>query len=36
VTGAKFPFVLYVSVATPHRVVKQEFVGQPFVIELVK
>jgi hypothetical protein len=36
VTGAKFPFVLYVSVAAPHRVVKQEFVGQPFVIELVK
>lgn len=36
VTGARFPFVLYVSVAAPHRVVKQEFVGQPFVIELVK
>lgn len=36
VSGARFPFVLYVSAATPHRVVKQEFVGQPFVIELVK
>jgi zinc protease len=36
VTGAKFPLVLYVSVATPRRVVKQEFVGRPFVIELVK
>jgi len=36
VTGSKFPFVLYVSVDSPHRVVKQEFVGQPVVIELVK
>jgi zinc protease len=36
VTGSKFPFVLYVSVDSPHRVVKQEFVAQPVVIELVK
>ncbi len=35
-SGSKFPFVLYVSVDTPHRLVRQEFVGQPFVIELVK
>jgi len=35
-TGGKFQFVPYVSVATPRRVVKQELVGQPFVIELVK
>ena len=36
VTGPKVPLVLYVSVDSPHRVVKQEFVGQPVVIELVK
>ena len=36
VTGPKVPLVLYVSVDSPHRVVKQEFVGQPAVIELVK
>ena len=36
VTGSKFPFVLYVTVDSPHRVIKQEFVGQPVVIELVK
>jgi zinc protease len=36
VSGSKFPFVLYVSVDSPHRVVKQEFVGQPVVIELVR
>ena len=36
VTGPRVPLVLYVSVDSPHRVVKQEFVGQPAVIELVK
>jgi predicted Zn-dependent peptidase len=36
VTGPRIPLVLYVSVDSPHRVVKQEFVGQPAVIELVK
>ena len=36
VTGPKTPLVLYVSVDSPHRVVKQEFVGQPVVIELVR
>ena len=36
VTGPRIPLVLFVSVDSPHRVVKQEFVGQPAVIELVK
>ncbi|HYL20475.1 MAG TPA: insulinase family protein [Gemmatimonadales bacterium] len=36
VTGSKVPLVLYVSTDSPHRVVKQEWVGQPVVIELVK
>ena len=36
VTGSRVPFVLYVTTATPRRVVKTEFIGQPFVVELVK
>ncbi len=36
VTGSRVPFVMYVTSDTPRRVVKTEFVGQPFVIELVK
>ncbi len=36
VTGSKVPLVLYVTMDSPHRVVKQEWVGQPVVIELVK
>jgi zinc protease len=36
VTGSKVPLVLYVTTDSPHRVVKQEWVGQPVVIELIK
>ena len=36
VSGARVPLVMWVSVDTPRRVVKTEFVGQPFVFELVK
>ncbi len=36
VSGARVPFVMYVSAETLRRVVKTEFVGQPFVVELVK
>ncbi len=36
VTGSRVPFTMYVSTETPRRVLKTEFVGQPFVIELVK
>lgn len=36
VTGSRVPFVMYVTAETPRRVVKTEFVGQPFVVELVK
>ena len=36
VSGARVPLVMWVSVDTPRRVVKTEFVGQPFVVELVK
>jgi uncharacterized protein DUF3108 len=36
VSGSRIPFVLYVSTATPRRIVKTEFVGQPFIVELVK
>jgi zinc protease len=36
VTGARVPFVMYVSTDTPRRVLKTEFVGQPFVVELLK
>src|SRR5881396_3563818 len=36
VTGSRVPFVLYVTTATPRRVVKTEFIGQPFIVELVK
>src|SRR3990172_1020979 len=36
VTGSRVPFVMHVSTDTPRRVVKTEFVGQPFAVELVK
>ena len=36
VTGSRVPFVMYVTTATPRRVVKTEFIGQPYVVELVK
>jgi predicted Zn-dependent peptidase len=36
VTGSRVPFVMYVSTNSPRRVLKTEFVGQPFVVELVK
>lgn len=36
VTGARVPFTMYVSSDAPRRLVKTEFVGSPFVVELVK
>lgn len=36
VIGSKVPFTMWVTTATPRRIVKTEFVGQPFVVELVK
>jgi hypothetical protein len=36
VTGSRVPFTMYVGTDVPRRVVKTEFVGQPFVVELVK
>src|SRR5690348_486047 len=36
VTGSRVPFTLWVTTTTPRRIVKTEFVGQPFVVELVK
>ncbi|HEU5262732.1 MAG TPA: insulinase family protein [Gemmatimonadales bacterium] len=36
VSGSRVPFVMHVSTDTPRRVVKTEFVGQPFAVELVK
>ena len=36
VTGSRVPFTLYVSTDSPRRVLKIEFVGQPFVVELVR
>ena len=36
VTGSRVPFTMYVSTDSPRRVLKTEFVGQPFVVELVK
>lgn len=36
VTGSRVPFTMYVSTDVPRRVLKTEFVGQPFVVELVK
>jgi zinc protease len=36
VTGSRVPFTMYVGTDTPRRVLKTEFVGQPFVVELVK
>ena len=36
VSGSRVPFTMYVSGDSPRRVLKTEFVGQPFVVELVK
>jgi zinc protease len=36
VTGSRVPFTMYVGTDAPRRVLKTEFVGQPFVVELVK
>ena len=36
VTGSRVPFTMYVSADSPRKVLKTEFVGQPFVVELVK
>ncbi len=36
VTGSRVPFTMYVSTGSPRRVLKTEFAGQPFVVELVK
>ncbi|HEV2751474.1 MAG TPA: insulinase family protein [Gemmatimonadales bacterium] len=36
VTGSRLPFTMYVSTDSLRKVVKTEFVGQPFVVELVK
>lgn len=35
-TGSLVPVAMYVSTETPRRVLKTEFLGQPFVVELVK
>jgi zinc protease len=35
-TGSRVPFTMYVGTDVPRRVLKTEFVGQPFVVELVK
>lgn len=36
VTGSRVPFTMFVSTDAPRRVLKTEFVGQPFVVELVQ
>ena len=36
VTGSRVPFTMYVSTDAPRRLLKTEFVGQPFVVELIK
>jgi hypothetical protein len=36
VTGGQVPTTFYVSKATPRRIVKIEFVGAPFIFQLVK
>ena len=36
VTGSRVPFTMFVGADTPRRVLKTEFVGQPFVVELLK
>jgi len=36
VTGSRVPFTMYVGAETPRRVLKTEFVGQPFLVELLK
>jgi len=36
VTGSRVPFTMYVGTDAPRRLLKTEFVGQPFVVELVK
>ena len=35
-TGSRVPFTMYVGSDVPRRVLKTEFAGQPFVVELVK
>ena len=35
-TGSRVPFTMYVTSDAPRRVLKTEFAGQPFVVELVK
>ena len=35
-TGSRVPFTMYVGSDAPRRVLKTEFIGQPFVVELVK
>jgi predicted Zn-dependent peptidase len=36
VAGSRVPFTMYVGTEAPRRLLKTEFVGQPFVVELVK
>ncbi len=36
VTGSRVPFTMYVGTEAPRRLLKTEFVGQPFVVELVR
>jgi len=36
VTGSRVPFTMYVSTEAQRRVLKTEFAGQPFLVELVK
>ena len=36
VTGSRVPFTVYVATDQPRRILKTEFVGQPFVVELVQ
>ncbi|HVH11392.1 MAG TPA: pitrilysin family protein [Gemmatimonadales bacterium] len=35
-TGSRVPFTMWVSTDAPRRILKSEFSGQPFVVELVK
>jgi hypothetical protein len=36
ISGGQVPIAMYVAKDTPRRIVKIEFVGAPFVFELVK
>ena len=36
VTGSRVPFTMYVGTDAPRRLLKTEFVGQPFLVELVR